>query len=482
MSQAALADATRRVEADIGGRLSDEQQQALRQITGPGGLVVLEGQAGTGKGVVIKTAAQAWRQDGYAVLGTAVAGATAERLGADANLSRSSTADSLIARDEQGTLGLDQRSVLVMDEAGMADTKRLAKLVEIAQRSESKLLLVGDAKQLSAIGAGGLFDQIKDRVPHAQLSEVRRARHDWERQAWQQLRDGNTQDVLAAYQARERLHVTDTREQAAEQMVMAWDRDRREVGDEQAVMLTDASNVELDRINEMAQQLRDECGELGDQRVPLKGRPYELAAGDRVIFTASHHQPGGRRVENGSLGTIRDAGEDGRLTIATAGPHGRVVSVDTREFQSLKLAYAQHVYKAQGLTVERAQVLLGGWQTDRERAYVALSRARERTDIHITRTDLGEEGMDAGAIERLGEAIAESNAQEASISRQEHARTEQETELGAGPPAEPARDAPVFEGAEASREPLSEVGRILAEQEERERLEAERDDGLGFGI
>lgn len=38
---------------------------------------------------------------------------------------------------------------------------------------------------------------------------------------------------------------------------------------------------------------------------------------------------------------------------------------------------AQHVYKAQGLTAERALVLTGGWQTDRERAYVALTRALE---------------------------------------------------------------------------------------------------------
>ncbi len=83
-------------------------------------------------------------------------------------------------------------------------------------------------------------------------------------------------------------------------------------------------------------------------------------------------------------------------------------------------AYAQHVYKAQGRTVDRAFVLTGGWQTDRERAYVALTRARERTDIYVSREDLGEQGMDAGAIERLGEAMAESHAQEASVSQSEH--------------------------------------------------------------
>ena len=91
------------------------------------------------------------------------------------------------------------------------------------------------------------------------------------------------------------------------------------------------------------------------------------------------------------------------------------MSVNTSEFNDLRLAYAQHVYKAQGRTVDRAFVLTGGWQTDREHAYVALTRARERTDVYVSREDLGEQGMDAGAIERLGEAMAESHAQQPSI-------------------------------------------------------------------
>jgi hypothetical protein len=156
------------------------------------------------------------------------------------------------------------------------------------------------------------------------------------------------------------------------------------------------------------------------------------------------------------------------------------VSVDTRKFQDIKLAYAQHIYKAQGITVERTQALIGGWQTDRERAYVALSRARESTDIHITRTDLGEQGLDQGAIERLAETITQSNAQEASISRETEPRTEHE--IDTGHQAQTGREQEPETEAASEREPLSEIGRILAEQEERERQEAERDDAYGFGI
>jgi hypothetical protein len=98
------------------------------------------------------------------------------------------------------------------------------------------------------------------------------------------------------------------------------------------------------------------------------------------------------------------------------------VEVNTSEFKDIRLGYAQHIYKAQGLTVERSHVLIGGWQTDRERAYVALSRSKEQTDIYTSREDLGEQSMNAGAIERLGEAMSESNAQQASIATPEQPR------------------------------------------------------------
>jgi len=132
-------------------------------VTGEGGVSVLVGQAGTGKGVVISAAREAWEADGHRVIGTAVAGATAKRLGADTGMCETMTTDALLGRVQSGRLGLDERSVVVMDEAGMADTRRLAGLTRATSESGSKLVLVGDQDQLSPIGAGGLFDSVRRR-------------------------------------------------------------------------------------------------------------------------------------------------------------------------------------------------------------------------------------------------------------------------------------------------------------------------------
>jgi conjugative relaxase-like TrwC/TraI family protein len=415
VSGSSIREARLEVQRDIGGVLSAEQRSAVERITGEGGMSVLVGQAGTGKGVVIRAAAGAWQREGYQVIGTAVAGATAERLGAEGKLDQSMTTDSLIARHDSGSLSIDSSTVVVMDEAGMADTHRLSALTEITARQQAKLVLVGDQAQLPSIGAGGMFATLQKEVPTAEVKEVHRATHQWEREAWQQVRSGEAERALASYQAHDRLHISDTREQAAERMVSDWDQTRQEHPEERMVMLTDASNVELERINSLAQERRAQAGELGAQTVELPNRPYDLSAGDEVIFTAGLGQPGQPRIENGTLGTIIETAEANRLTVKTKGTREREVQLDTEEFNELRLSYAQHVYKAQGQTVDHAFVLTGGWQTDRERSYVALTRARERTDIYSSRDDLGEQGMDTGAIERLAEAMSESRAQEPSL-------------------------------------------------------------------
>lgn len=419
VSRAALHAAQRETERDLGARLSDEQREALATITGGGGVTVLVGQAGTGKGVVLKTAASAWREQGNEVIGTAVAGATAQRLQADANLDRSMTTDSLLAKAERGTLNLNDKTVVIMDEAGMADTNRLARLTELTAETDSKLVLVGDSAQLSPIGAGGLFGDLQQTAPSAELSEVYRAREEWERTAWSQIRAGESARALAAYRAHDRLHITDTRDRAAHEMIDAWDRARLEHGAQRVTMLTDASNRELDEINAEAQARRDARGELGTNRVELPDRPYALASGDEIIFTAPHYRPDEQRVENGTLAEITNTHDNGTLTVRTHEPTPRELNLDTNEFTDLKLAYAQHVYKAQGQTVDRAFVLTGGWQTDRERAYVATTRARDSTDIYATREDLGEDGIDTTTIDRLADTIAKSNAQRASIAHPE---------------------------------------------------------------
>jgi len=377
---------------------------------------VLVGQAGAGKGVVIDAAVRAEQHAGREALGVAVSGSTAERLGRDSPSlqGKTMTLDSLVARARAGSLRLGESTTVLFDEAGMADTRRLDALSEVLERSAAKLVLIGDERQLPAIGAGGLFERLSRVAPTARLSQVLRTNDPEERAAWADLRAGRAERAMAHYQARGQLHLADTREQALEEAVKQWAGLTERGGVYDVALMSDASTAEIDRMNARAQHLRAERGELGDGEIELSDVSYGLREGDRVAFIAQHRPIQERRVENGTRGQITDVDVD-RQQVSVLTDGGREVIVGGEHLSNLRLAYAQHLYRQQGATVQRAVVVTGGWQTSQEGAYVQASRARDGTDWHVAREDLGTEGVDADRVGRLAEMMRASRAQRPSL-------------------------------------------------------------------
>jgi conjugative relaxase-like TrwC/TraI family protein len=415
----ACENAAREVAEHIGGPLSSEQHHALEVLTGPERAAVLVGPAGTGKGVVIDAVARAEQAAGHDTIGVAVSGSTAERLGTDspALAGQTLTLDALVARANTGAIHVGRDTTVILDEAGMVDHKRLDTLTKLVERSGAKLIAVGDGKQLPSIGPGGMFDRISGHAPTAELADIRRTKDPADQRAWQALRAGEPERAMAHYASRGQLHLSDTRDQAAEHAVQTWatltdGRDIREVA-----LIADAANTEIDRLNARAQHLRAERGELGEHEIPLPGVHYGLREGDLIAFTAQHRPSGQQRVENGTRGQVTNIHEQG-VTITLDGSQRRV-QLAGEDLASLRLAYAQHVYRQQGATVERSVVLTGGWQTSKETAYVEATRARHGTDWFIARDDLGNEGQDPQRITRLAQKMCNSRAQTPSLAHPE---------------------------------------------------------------
>ena len=374
----------------IGARLSDEQAHALEIITGPERAAVLVGPAGTGKGVVIDAAARAEQLTGHSTFGIAVSGSTAQRLGQDspALAGRTLTLDALVARSSTAGWTSTRGRRSSSTRPGMADTSRLDRLTQVVERAGAKLVAIGDGAQLPSIGAGGMFDRLTEIAPSAQLSNVRRTLDPAEQRAWADLRAGRSDRAMAHYLRRGQLHMTDTRDQAVERAVQDWATLTEAFPIEQVALISDASNVEINRLNARAQHYRAERGELGDIEVQVPGVHYGIRAGDRVAMIDQHHQPGVERIENGARGEVIDINETGEVLIQfDATNQWRTLAGD--DLARLRLGYASHIHRAQGATVTRTLVVTGGWQTSKEPAYVEASRAREGTDWYVNREDLG---------------------------------------------------------------------------------------------
>jgi hypothetical protein len=200
----------------------------------------------------------------------------------------------------------------------------------------------------------------------------------------------------------------------------------------QVALIADASNREIDRLNARAQHLRAERGELGAPEVYLTDTYYPIREGDHVAFIAQHRPPRQPRVENGSRGEVTRIGRDGTVTLALDGSD-REITLKGSDIDSLRLAYAQHVYRQQGATVERSVVLTGGWQTSKESAYVQATRARHGTDWHLARDQLGEEGQDPDRIVRFADRMSDSREHTPSMAYRET------TDLAWDPTVDPLR-------------------------------------------
>ena len=400
----------------ITGHLSREQAWALELITGPERAAVLVGPAGTGKGVVIDAAARAEQLTGRDTLGVAVSGSTAQRLGQDspALAGRTLTLDGLVARVEYGKMSVGPDTTIYLDEAGMADTARLERLTELVERTGAKLVAIGDGQQLPSIGAGGMFDRLAAIAPSVELSNVRRTLDKSEQRAWADLRAGRSDRAMAHYQARGELFMSDTRDQTVEHAVENWARLTTEYPIKEVALISDASNVEIDRLNARAQNHRLKRGELGNTEAQIPGVHYGVRQGDRVTLIDQHHEPGTARIENGSQGDVLDVTPAGELQIQFD-VTGRTRTLAGEELASVRLGYAQHIHRAQGATVTRSLVITGGWQTSREPAYVEASRARKGTTWFVSREDLGIEGQDSDRIKRLSRMMSRSDRQTPSL-------------------------------------------------------------------
>jgi ATP-dependent exoDNAse (exonuclease V) alpha subunit len=341
------------VAEHLAGPPTPEQTAALRAITGDERLAVLVGPAGTGKGVVIGMAARAEKHAGHHTIGVAVSGSTAERLGetTPALEGRTSTIDALIARADAGTVRIGPNTTVFLDETGMADHRRLDALTQLIEQSGAKLVAVGDGKQLPSIGPGGMFDRLTAHARSAELQDIHRTSDPAERQAWAALRRGEPEKEMAHYQAQGQLFFMDDRQQAGEAAVQRWAEFTKTRDIRSVALIADSSNVEIDRLNARAQHLRAERGELGHRELPLSHQHYGLREGDLITFTAQHHQPGYPRVENGTRAEVTRVGENNNLTLTLDGS-GRELQLAGKDLENLRLAYAQHVYRQQGATVD----------------------------------------------------------------------------------------------------------------------------------
>ena len=390
-------------------RLSAEQERAVIEVTTCGDLKALTGVAGSGKSTALAAMRRVWEAEGYTVKGAALAGIAAENLEIAAGIESRTLASYELAWS-RGRDPLSHRDVLVIDEAGMIGTQQLERVLAVAEHAHAKVVLVGDPEQLQAIEAGAPFRGITVAHGVSNLTEVRRQKSQWQRDATAALSSGRTAAALDAYDKQGGIVAVEKREEARSALLARWVSDAKR-SPQQSQLILGYTRDEVQELNIAVRTLRQQSGQLGKTEVtPTVDGKKSFAVNDRIRFGRNEKTLG---VKNGSLGTLERV-EDGVLQVKLDGEAGTRVAVDTKFYKHLDYGYATTVHKSQGTTVDRTYVLATP-HFDRHTSYVALSRHREAATVFYAGDDFGGRATGATAAtvrSRFTEALTRARPKE----------------------------------------------------------------------
>ncbi len=377
--------------------LNDDQIKAAVAATGPERLSIIQGAPGSGKTKTLQPVVDTYRQAGFRVIGSASAWTIARMLRADLKIEARATR-SWIAKLRLGHKVLDDRTLLVLDEAGLVSAREMHTVLAAVERAGAKLILVGDSDQLQAIGAGPGLALASRVVESARVETIVRQRDEWAREAIRAFGEGRAEAALQAFA--ERGHIVEAAGPRATivAMVNAWEEARRKTPDSRSLLLA-KTNAQVAAISREVRARRRQRGELRGADLEIAAATpsghattLALAAGDEIRFLVRNDELG---VVNGTIGVVSrivrkpDLGlRSGCAMRIEARIEGRFISFDPTELADAKgrarlgWAYASTIAGSQGQTVERAFVLADP-SLDRHDAYVSTSRARGATRLFI---------------------------------------------------------------------------------------------------
>ena len=363
--------------------LRDDQRAAFEHAVADGGLKLIEGRAGTGKSYTLAAVRAAHEAAGYRVIGLAPTNAVAQDLKAD-GFTETATVHSALFALKNGRTAWHRRTVVVVDEAAMLDSRVTGEVLAEARRAGAKVILAGDDRQLASIERGGLFTELRKAHGAAEITEVTRQKVDWQRKAARDLAEGRFDSAVAAYDRHGAITWTGDGEAARAALVERWKADT--LADPKASRFVFAyTNADVSQINAELRQVRRARGELGspDVRFETRHGAADFAVGDRVQFTDTDKK---RHIYNGNAGVITDIdARTGQVTArldAAAGAPGREVTWFAGEFQGFRHGYAGTIYKGQGKTLDHTYLLhTHHWRA--AASYVALTRQRESAQVFV---------------------------------------------------------------------------------------------------
>lgn len=361
-------------------QLNEEQTQAMRFIAHGSDISVLIGRPGVGKSYLLKPLKELYESNNCMVLGASLSGKVAKALQAETGIN-SSTIASLIYRLSTEKLTLTKDHVLIIDEAGMVDFSSMAYLLEAVNKAGAKIVLVGDPDQLKPIHQGEIFRGIAARTGYIELENITRQRDLEDRKASLALAQGDIDAAIQHYSSKGAIHTLEDNEDATTTLVHEWQENLNSQSIKEHMMLA-FTRATVDTLNGKAREAMRKQGIIQDKEFEYLSqngtRKLMLAQGERILLRQNDSQLG---VRNGDLATITHINTN---EFSATLDSGEQITIP-KSYRFIEYGYALTVHKAQGMTVNHASVFIDSPYWDRNLAFVAMTRHREKLNIYANK-------------------------------------------------------------------------------------------------
>lgn len=418
---------------------NEGQKAAVRHVLGSRDRVmIVRGVAGTGKTTLEQEIGEALAEAGRPVVAIAQSvKASREVLRQEAGFTQADTVARFLKDQEMQASARD--GVILVDEASQLGTRDMARLFEVAESANARVVLVGDRRQHRSVTAGEPLRLLEEKagLHVAEVTEILRQDGDYKKAAkalsegrteeafeemdrlgWiKEMDDANRYEQLAdAYlsaiaerkrdgKAKTALVVTPTHAEAARitEAIRAGLKARDKICNERMVQawvpahLTDAQKTDATEYlpGDLLQFHQNAKGfKKGSRLIVGEGTalptdqasrfevyrpvPLALAEGDRVRITAGGKTKDGKhRLSNGSLLTVQGFTKQGDIIV----DHGWIIG---RDFGHLAHGYVMTSHASQGATVDKVFVAIASNSlpaTCQRTAYVAVTRGKEQAQI-----------------------------------------------------------------------------------------------------
>ncbi len=314
--------------------------------------------------------------------------------------------------------GLDERSVAVVDEAGMLSVPAAAALTDVLAETGAAVRFLGDRQQLGPVGRGGVLDAAARWAEEpVQLDVVHRfTRTVVDVDGWPATVTDHDYASLTL-QMRDRADPAEVADGLHQRGLVVWHTDRDAMLDAIAVnatqpdnpagagvggvAVTAATNADVDDLNDRIRTVRVSAGAVDDSMTVTGRGGDRIGVGDVVV---TRRNDTALDVSNRQRWTVTAVHDGGELTVTSdnhaSTPGGaRAVRLPADYVNAhVGLGYAATAHGNQGVTRDRA-VSVVGEATDAAGLYVQMTRGRTDNTAHLVAEDW------AGAREQLIRAM-----------------------------------------------------------------------------